>query len=356
MGSDSPLQSWVTPFGELVVAPKARGLFMGNRGCLRDSPVDIQRFAARRQWITCALEFKNERLPLIGPGLNTQLFFLDEATALAAGHRPCARCRRFDFNRFREAWSEAHETEAPSAREIDDALGSERGDPHECRWAFYSEQDYLPDGAMVDIDGRPHLVHNRALVRWTAAGYVDCIDFPDRPVPVLTPLSTLVTITAGYEPVVHPSAEHAVAVGGPSIRPVQADDIDLQPMTRPAEIAPPDDVWLPGELAALSLGYKAGNMDEKWSACMEGWTLRVVRSWTGLEMFRAQFEPLDGPPTMFFGSQPLSEPVGRPAARIRRLWAEPSEFGLEDERSRGDASKLFVSVLRSSILGQQTGW
>ena len=187
-------------------------------------------------------------------------------------------------------------------------------------------------------------------------GYVDRIDFPARPLLVLTPLSTVMTITAGYEPVVHPSADDAVALVGPDTRPMRADDVGMQPMTRPAELTPPPDVWLPGEVAALSLGYRAGNMDEKWSACMEGWTLRVVRSWTGLEMFRAEFEPLDGPPTMFIGDKAFSELVGRPAAQIRRLWAEPNEFGLDDERSRAEATKLFIAVLRSCILGQPWEW
>jgi len=348
---DTPLQSWVTPFGEPVVAVNSRGLFMGNRGCLRDGRDEVQRFASRMAWITCALEYNGERLPLIGPGKNTQLFFLDEATALAAGHRPCARCRRHDFNRFREAWGLAHDVQAPRAPEIDEVLDGERGNPHECRWAFYSELEFMPDGTMVDFEGHPHLVHNRQLVQWTAEGYANRIEFPERPVSVLTPFSAVVTIAAGYEPVVHPSAEMAVAPDGPDTRPVQARDIDLQPMRAPAALTPPDDVWVPGELAALSLGYSAGNMDEKWSACMEGWTLRVVRSWTGLEMFRAEFEPLDGPPTMFIGDMAFSEAVGRPPARIRRLWAEPNEFGLDDERSRSEASKLFVSVLRSCILG-----
>src|SRR5215204_4373861 len=102
-----PLQNRVTPLGALIADP-ARGLLYGNRGCLHDRQGTIRRSFAVKRWIACRLEFKGRKRPLLRPGRYTELFFLDEATAFAAGHRPCAECRRADFNRFREAWVRAN--------------------------------------------------------------------------------------------------------------------------------------------------------------------------------------------------------------------------------------------------------
>ena len=103
-----PLQNRVTPLGDLVAAPE-RGLVYGNRGCLHDASGRIRRHYAVKRWIACRLEFKGwQRGPLLQPGRFTELFFLDEATAFAAGHRPCAICRREDYERFTAIWRELH--------------------------------------------------------------------------------------------------------------------------------------------------------------------------------------------------------------------------------------------------------
>src|SRR6478736_8868570 len=109
---EHPLRNRVTPLGELVADP-ARGLVYGNRGCLHDDRGRIRRRYAGRRWIACRLEFRGRRrAALMQPGRYTELFFLDEATALAAGHRPCAECRRPDYDRFVARWRRLHPAEA----------------------------------------------------------------------------------------------------------------------------------------------------------------------------------------------------------------------------------------------------
>src|SRR5262249_50735958 len=123
-----PLQNRVTPLGELVADP-ARGLVYGNRGCLHDADGRIRRPHAVRRWIACRLEFRGRRrAALLQPGRYTELFFLDEATAFAAGHRPCAECRRVDYDRFVAAWRELHPGDG-GADAIDARLHGERIDP-----------------------------------------------------------------------------------------------------------------------------------------------------------------------------------------------------------------------------------
>src|SRR5919198_296045 len=135
-----PRQNRVTPLGELIADP-ARGLVYGNRGCLHDDMGRIRRAYNGKRWIACRLEFKGRRRPLMRPGRFTELFFLDEATAFAAGHRPCALCRREDYNRFLEIVIE------PRADAIDARLHAERFTHHRA--------DDLPDGAFVLRDGEP---------------------------------------------------------------------------------------------------------------------------------------------------------------------------------------------------------
>ena len=154
----------VTPLGELVADP-ARGLVYGNRGCLHDASGRIVRSFAVKRWISCQLRFKNwQRGPLLQPGKFTELFFLDEATAFAAGHRPCALCRRTDYDHFLEL------TGATGADEIDARLHDERLDGRARRLHDAKLAD-LPDGAFVLRDGEPWLVYGETLLRWTPAGY-----------------------------------------------------------------------------------------------------------------------------------------------------------------------------------------
>jgi hypothetical protein len=190
-----PLRNRVTPLGELVAHP-ARGLVYGNRGCLHDDEGRIRRHHNGRRWIACRLRFKGwHRSPLLQPGRFTELFFLDEATAFAAGHRPCALCRREDYNRFMALVG------AGGADEIDLRLHEERGRRHGAR--------DLPDGAFVLRDGEPWLVFGDALLRWTPAGYADRAARPAGRATAITPPTLVDVLRAGWSgavPLLHPSA------------------------------------------------------------------------------------------------------------------------------------------------------
>src|SRR3954453_4420795 len=167
-----PRPNRVTPLSDLVADP-ARGLVYGNRGCLPDAGGRIVRHHAVRRWIACRLEFKDRRRELMRPGRFTELFFLDEATALAAGHRPCAECRRADYDALVALWRERHPTDA-GADAIDTRLHAERlasGDG--TRRLHEADLADLPDGAFVLRDGAPWLVLGAGLRRWTPAGYTD---------------------------------------------------------------------------------------------------------------------------------------------------------------------------------------
>jgi len=205
-----PLQNRVTPLGELVKDP-ARGLVYGNRGCLHDHTGRISRRYNGKRWIACQLQFRGwRRQPLMQPGRFTELFFLDEATAFAAGHRPCALCRRPDFERFAAIWHELHPGQA-GADAIDAQLHSERVVPEtRAQMSRKTLLDELPDGVFVTHDGGPCLVLGAELLRWTAGGYV-----ARRPRPsgqqgmLLTPPSLVAVLRAGWPslvPLVHPSA------------------------------------------------------------------------------------------------------------------------------------------------------
>jgi hypothetical protein len=143
-----PLQNRVTPLSELVADP-ARGLVYGNRGCLHDDAGRIRRSYATRRWISCRLEFRGwQRGQLLQPGKFTELFFLDEATAFAAGHRPCALCRREDYVRFGELWQKLH-PRRKGADAIDLQLHGERLTPGRARRTFEAPYSKLPDGTFV---------------------------------------------------------------------------------------------------------------------------------------------------------------------------------------------------------------
>ncbi|MFL5386060.1 MAG: hypothetical protein ACJ8GN_26395 [Longimicrobiaceae bacterium] len=197
-----PRQNRVTPRGELV-AVDARGTFMGNRGCLHDAAGRIRRAWQLKRWIVCELEFKGRHRPVMQPGCYTELFFLDEATALAAGHRPCAECRRPAFRAFLAAWAAGGPGGLPSAPALDEVLHRERTSP-----PWRAPLGTLPDGAFVALPGdpRPFLVLGDALLAWTPGGYTDRRARPSATVEVLTPRSTVEALRAGYRPVLHSSA------------------------------------------------------------------------------------------------------------------------------------------------------
>jgi hypothetical protein len=205
-----PFQNRVTPLGELIATPE-RGLVYGNRGCLHDEAGRIRRRYAVKRWIACRLEFKGwRRKALLQPGRFTELFFLDEATAFAAGHRPCALCRREDYVRFGEIWSELHPGQV-SADAIDEQLHAERvGDDVASRRFHDARLDDLPDGAFVFKWGAPWLVVGPELLLWTPAGYSERRRRTSGDATLLTPPSLVEVLRAGWDPVVpllHPSTE-----------------------------------------------------------------------------------------------------------------------------------------------------
>jgi hypothetical protein len=204
-----PLQNRVDPFGELVAAP-ARGLFMGNRGGRfhTDAQTLTTRRWVSRQWICCVLEFKTRHRAVWGR-FYTELFFLDEPTALAAGHRPCFECRRKDAEAFAEHWRQAHHLRTrPRAAEMDRVLQRERLDGRAKR-RYRRRIDTLPDAAFIAIDGVAFAVRGASLLRWTPGGYDSPAPRPrgDK-VDVLTPPAILDVLSAGYQPRWHPSAEN----------------------------------------------------------------------------------------------------------------------------------------------------
>jgi hypothetical protein len=197
-----PLQNRVTPGGEIIADP-ARGTLMGNRGILHDAQ---QRLDAARwrhsHWIYCRLAFKGRWRKVMAPQRYTELFFLDEATALAAGHRPCCECRREDFLRFQAAWRRAFGHGA-SAGAIDRALHQARAEPRSRRQIrFEAPLDDLPDGAFVLLsDGpSPLLVQGDRLHPWHPGGYGPPHERGTGQVSVLTPAPTLAVLRAGYRP------------------------------------------------------------------------------------------------------------------------------------------------------------
>ena len=205
------LQNRVDPFGELI-ATESRGTLMGNRGCLHDDARRIRRRFVGRRWIFCLLEFRGRHRQVMTPGRYTELFFLDEATALAAGHRPCAECQRERYNLFREHWRASvpgWETSLPSADEMDEVLHGERLNNQGEKRTWLTPLSELPDGVLVaDHDGIPCLVLGKRLVRWEpgriCAGHVPAAR--GVPVQVLTPRSIVSAIAHGYPVTIHPTA------------------------------------------------------------------------------------------------------------------------------------------------------
>ena len=167
-----PLQNRVTPFGEIVAA-EGRGLLMGNRGILHDEARQIVRPWQLQRWIACRVEFRGRRRSLMQPHSYTELFFLDEATAFAAGHRPCAECRYADYRRFTSVWAAAHGA-ATGAPEIDARLHADRleGDrQHSRKRTYRAEIAGLPDGTYIFLEGSAWLLWHGQLAAWSAAGY-----------------------------------------------------------------------------------------------------------------------------------------------------------------------------------------
>jgi hypothetical protein len=204
-----PRQNRVTPAGDIVAVPQRGGL-MGNRGVLHDETGQIVRPWQLIRWIACATEFRGRWRPIMAPGRWTELFFLDEATALAAGHRPCAHCRHADYQRFRAAFARAHGIEAPSAEAIDRQLHADRLEGRRRKRTYREHLEALPDGAMVELEGGAYVVQDGALVSWTFAGYGDpLVQDGSMLLDVLTPRSTVATLRAGYVAELSASADRS---------------------------------------------------------------------------------------------------------------------------------------------------
>ncbi|HEX7326681.1 MAG TPA: hypothetical protein VF292_15230 [Rhodanobacteraceae bacterium] len=206
-----PLQNRVNPWGGLD-AVAARGAWLGNRGVLHD---DQKRVVARwrtKAWITCELHFRGVHRAVFSPHTWSELFFLDEATAFAAGHRPCAYCRRPRFNEFKRAWcaANAERLESPTPRMawIDAQLHAERVRRDGSKVTWMARLDQLPPGTFVALDGGACLVWQNRLWPWSHWGYGAALPLPraGMRVAVLTPRSIAAVFARGFRPQVHPSA------------------------------------------------------------------------------------------------------------------------------------------------------
>lgn len=202
-----PLQNRVTPMGAIVAAPE-RGLFTGNRGIIHDaqSRTLLKRRWASRKWLICALQWRGIRRAVMAPGSWTELFFLDEATGLAAGHRPCFLCRRAAAQAFQAGFPNNRREMRLKASDIDRVLHAERLDGRRKRLHILtSPAADLPDGAMIFQDGAPHLILEGLARPWSPCGYgapAAPLDCPR----LITPPSTVAVLKAGYRPQIHASA------------------------------------------------------------------------------------------------------------------------------------------------------
>ena len=214
-----PRQNRVTPFGELI-ATASRGTLMGNRGCLHDSRQRIRRPFACRRWIICVLEFRGRHREVMSPGRYTELFFLDEATALAAGHRPCAECQRERYRLFRDTWATSNpelvDIAVPGADHMDSVLHAERLGDNGGKRTYSAPVSELPPGVLVaDNDGVPWLVTEQWLTQWEPGGYGRSVPKPNGAAfQVLTPKSIVRAITRGFPVTIHSSAETALPTAG----------------------------------------------------------------------------------------------------------------------------------------------
>lgn len=201
-----PRQNRVTPRSKIIAHP-ARGLMMGNRGCLHDAAGRLVRDWAVRRWIICLTDFKDRRRALMQPGRYSELFFLDEAVALAAGHRPCAECRRADYRRFCAAWAAAGLGGDLGADAMDLILHAHRRTAARAQATWTAPYGDLPDGTFVAAGDGAFLVRGGGLYPYDPAGYLrPCPRPPSGMATVLTPAPTVRVLAAGYRPLLHPSA------------------------------------------------------------------------------------------------------------------------------------------------------
>ncbi|MBV9017837.1 MAG: hypothetical protein JO058_19480 [Alphaproteobacteria bacterium] len=202
------LQNRVTPFGDIVAIPQ-RGIFTGNRGIIHDPATRtlLKRRWATKAWLICLCEFKERHREVMTRRSWTELFFLDEAVALAAGHRPCFICRREAAEAFRNAWALGSGAKVPAAAEMDAVLHTERLDHGRKRLhALSRHAEELPEGSIIAAADEAYTLAGGRAFRWTAHGYEGPLDIPGADA-LVTPPSTLRTLRAGYRPVLHPSTD-----------------------------------------------------------------------------------------------------------------------------------------------------
>ena len=205
-----PLQNRVNPFSTLISTPE-RGAWTGNRGVIHNERKEIIKNHAVKYWITCVLDYKDARRSVMSPNRWTELFFLDEATAFAAGHRPCGFCRHADFKRFKELWLKANGeqyglTNKTKMDIIDAIIHQERLDKNGLQKTFKSILTALPDGTFITFDEmeKANLWFQQNLYEWSFSGYTKVFQFEkNQEVTVLTPLSYVAVFKAGYVPEVH---------------------------------------------------------------------------------------------------------------------------------------------------------
>lgn len=214
------LQNRVDPRGN-IISTSARGAWMGNRGVLHDEHKAIRRSFKLKAWITCVLQFKGRHRAVMSPNRWTELFFLDEATALAAGHRPCFECRREDAKRFKSCWLKGNPEygfdEGTPIGKIDEILHRERIDRKGEKVSYEDRPEDLPDGSFIEWEGRACLVANGRIFPWSPFGYEKEQTLPGaQQVQVLTPKSTVNAFRAGYQPQISDRSTADHAAGTPS--------------------------------------------------------------------------------------------------------------------------------------------
>jgi|AntRauMinimDraft_4_1070384.scaffolds.fasta_scaffold05695_1 hypothetical protein len=206
-----PLQNRVDPWGNLV-AISARGQFLGNRGILHNDEKAIVSPWKHKNWVTCSLSFKGIKREVFSPNSYSELFFLDEATALSAGHRPCAHCRRERYNEFKNYWRKLYEKEehanstkkSLSAAEIDKQLHRERVSENRTKRTYTTAFENIAEGTFIAHNGEAYLFWNGLLHKWTHKGYENAISapIPNEGVEVITPKSIVDLYRLGFKPLV----------------------------------------------------------------------------------------------------------------------------------------------------------
>jgi hypothetical protein len=196
-------QNRINPNGN-IIQTSARGAWMGNRGVLHDKDKTILRPFKHKAWIICVLEFKGRHREIMAPNRWTELFFMDEATAFAAGHRPCFECRRENANRFKLAWLKGNPQygfdQKTSINKIDEVIHQERIDKKGQKVTYEATVEYLPNGTFIEYNGEPFLISASQRYLWTPSGYKKPQKLSAGKVTVLTPASIVNAFKAGYDP------------------------------------------------------------------------------------------------------------------------------------------------------------